>query len=130
MGKCKNSKRCSCKSDLGERIKEHAPLLKILSEAGQRESAVIIRKAPHCFIRFLCECVLNILKGKLELKPNQYKKLRPHKRLLLKLSEPSLPLTERREVLLKKKGGALPGLIPILLSGLTGIAADLIGKLF
>jgi hypothetical protein len=119
-----------CTVELKERLNEFIPLLKKLSAADKKERATIILKAPTCFIRFLCECGLNVLKGNLKLSDDQYQKLRPHRRLLLFLSTPSLSFKVRRRAFLRKKGGFLPVVAPVLLSALSGFVGQAAAKVF
>ena len=127
--KCRKRGTCVCSKELGERMKAYVPLLKKLNDADETERAAIILKAPTCFIRFMCECGLNILKQNLTLSKAQYEKLSDHKRLLLYLSQPYVSFKKRRSVLLKKEGGFLPALTPILLSALAGFVGQAASKL-
>lgn len=126
--KCKWSKNCDCSKSAKERFSKFQPLLKKMISGKPKTRMRLLKKAPTCLIRFLSECGLNILKGNLDLKEDQYERLRPHKRLLLKVSEPSLSLNERRKILLRKKGGFLPVLIPIAATILGGVVGDAISK--
>lgn len=128
--KCRKPSACVCSQKLGERLKKYVPILKKLNDADPTERAEIILKAPTCFIRFLCECGLNILKENVKLSKAQYESLRDHKKVLLYLSQPYVSFTKRRSVLLKKKeGGFLPALTPIILSALSGFVGQAASKL-
>jgi hypothetical protein len=69
-----------------------------------------------------------VLKGNLKLSNGQYKALKPYKNSLLKSSEPLTTLKEKKAALLKKKGGALPLLIPIVLSALGSFAGKALAE--
>lgn len=125
---CRSGGNCWCKKDLGSRFKHYQPLLEEIIAASPARRASLLKKAPSCVIRLLSECGLNVLKGNVKLTDGQYKSLKPHRRLLLQVSEPSLSLKERREVLAKKKGGFLPVILPILLSALSGFAGQAVAK--
>lgn len=120
---------CVCHRDPAERFRYYMPTLKAILKVPQTERGKIYKKATPCFMRFISECGLNILKGNIPLKDTQYKKLKPHKRMLLMLSKKNLSLKAKKEALAKNKGGALPALIPILLSALSGFAGQALAKI-
>lgn len=124
--KCNGS--CMCDKEIHERIENYLPILHQMSVSSVKERLKILEKAPPCVIKLLCEGGLNILKGNIKLKTHQYKKLKPHKRLLLTISKPSISLKQRRTVLGQKKGGVLPVVIPILLSVLASLAGRAVAK--
>ena len=130
--KCRRAKNCVCSESMKAKLEKHMPFLKKLMEAPVKKRVQIIKRAPSCLIRYLSECALNVLKGNLKLSDDQYVKLKPHKQVLLRVSKPSLSMRERRKILLKKKGGVLPALIPMVLpilgSLFAGVAADFISK--
>jgi hypothetical protein len=130
MGGCKGVKGCACK---GKSIKEHfdhfEPILRAYERAGRREREQLLKNVPFCFVQLMAETGLNILKGNLKLPKSQYAHLRPHKRLLLSLSKHGISLKKKKELLVKKKGGFLPVLAPILLSALSGLAGQALGKI-
>ena len=126
--KCKGVANCVCFKSVFDRVSKFEPFLKAIEKAPPSERILLLEGAPSCLIRFLCECGLNILKGNLKLKKKHYKLLKPFKTSLLKLCKPFASLNERRQDLLKKKGGALPVLIPIVLSALASFAGEAIAK--
>lgn len=125
---CKGVVDCTCSKSVFDRMSEFEPFLKELKRAPPSKRVLLLEGAPSCLIRLLCECGLNILRGNLKLKKTQYERLKPYKATLLKLSKPFTHLKEKREDLLKKKGGVLPVLIPIVLSALASFAGEAIAK--
>lgn len=128
-GRCNKLNKCWCTKSIEERLQHFLPELKLLSEASPLQRANILRNASTCLTRLLCETGLNILKGHVKLSDDQYKKIRPHKRLLLMVSKPSIPLKHRREALAKKKGGFLPIVLPAILSAISGFAGQTLSKI-
>lgn len=59
-----------------------------------------------------CELILNILKGKINLKPSQLASLRKYKRVLRYMINKSKPISKKRN-LLSQKGGFLGALLGI-----------------
>lgn len=115
---------CICEKKIGERIKHFLPELERLVKAPRKERAQILKKADTCLARLLCESGMNVLKGNVTLKNDQYQRLKPHKRLLLLVSEPTIPLDKRRKALEEKKGGFLPIILPALISAISGLAGQ------
>lgn len=131
MGKCRKTKNCICtRMSVEERFKHFASTFKDLQGTGPKQRRSILRKAPPCFTRLLCETSLNILKGNLKLPESHYRHLRPHKRLLLKLCKRAISLKEKKNILIRKRGGAafLAALAPIALSALSSFIGQVLGK--
>lgn len=128
MAPCKGPNKCVCKESVIERFKHFLPILQRIPGANNTELQEIIKCASPCFIRLISELGLNILKGSVKLPRHQYKKLRPHKRLLVHLSKPGFSASQHRSKLLKKKGGFLPAVLPFLLTALSGFAGQALAK--
>jgi hypothetical protein len=121
-------KKCVCKKPVKKRLLHFLPILTQLrkSDAGKRRE--ILKAASPCLVHLISECGHNILKGNLCLPEDQYKNLKPHKRLMLLMSKPTLSIKLRRDALLKKKGGFLPVILPFLLSAISGFAGQALAK--
>lgn len=104
------------------------PVLEKYGEGNLKTKKTILKKAPSCMVRLLSECGHNVLKGNVKLPEAQYKKLKPHKRLLLLMSNPSKTLKEKKLALLKKKGGFIQVVLPYLLTALSGFAGQTLAK--
>jgi hypothetical protein len=124
--KCLAGKECVCKQAVMKRFQQYYPLLKDLRNNKKRKE--ILKRAPPCFVRLISECGLNILKGNIKLPEAQYKKLKPHKRLLLSLSKPIISMKQKKALLVKKKGGFLPIVLPFLLSAISGFTGQALAK--
>ena len=73
----------------------------------------MLKGASPDLIKALCECSLNILKGRIKLSPTQKKKLSRHKKNLRLLATKKSTLKHRKRVL--QKGGFLGALLgPVL----------------
>ena len=81
----------------------------------------MLKGASPDLIKALCECSLNILKGRIKLSPTQKKKLSRHKNNLRLLATKKSTLKHRKRVL--QKGGFLGALLgPVL-----GVLGSLFG---
>jgi hypothetical protein len=67
-----------------------------------------------------------LLHGNVPVSPTQFKKLRPYKKVLRRLADKKLTNNQRRQLLVKQKGG----LFGALLGPLAAVASSVIGSLF
>lgn len=131
MTRCKGVKDCSCHGrSVKERFEEFVPVLKEMVEADPKRRLKIMKKLPPCFVTLICETSLNILKGNLKLPDSHYDSLRPHKQMLVSMCRPRDTFKKKKEYLLKKKGGFLAALAPIILSALSGFAGQTLARTF
>ena len=66
-------------------------------------------------LKTICEVILNILKGTVDLSPKQRKVLKKKKRLLYQLASKSVPSKTKKQLLVQQGGSILPSiLVPAL----------------
>lgn len=116
---------CWCKADIKKRLAHFGPQINELINAKSRQRKIILRDANACFLKLLVECALNILKENISVGDDQYKKIRPYKKLLLLMSEPKLSLLRKKKALLNQRGGN--PLAVVLGRVLLSVAASYIG---
>lgn len=104
-------------------LKKNFALLRALQTANARQRKAIISTSPNHLIRSICEIADNLLKGNVVLNPVERKRLNKYKRLLRKIVDKNVPLTDKKRALIQQ-GGALPAL---LIPALTAVAS-LIGE--
>lgn len=118
----------------GKRLsKKYIALLNALCHADKEQRVALIRAADKNFINCICECVLNVLQGVIELKPKEKKRLGKHKSVLRKLiatPRNSIRSSEgawrNRKRTLVQSGGSF---LPIVLAPLLGsIFSKIIGS--
>lgn len=97
--------------------KQHIEHLRLLARSKKKVS--LLRKCPNTFIKALCECALNILKGNVPLSKRQKSRLSPYKKVVRELGKRSLPLYKKRRLLIQKGEGFLGFLIPAAVSALS-----------
>lgn len=110
-----------------QRVREILPELKRLSRLSVKDRRNYIKTCSGPFVDCLCECVRNLLKGRVPLKSKQLKALRRYKRLLRKVSLKKTPRSERRRIL--QTGGLLATVIPPLFTALSTLFAPLANRL-
>lgn len=103
------------------------PELKRLNRLLEKDRRRYLKTCSGPFVDCLCECVKNVLKGRVQLKPKQLEQLRPHKKLLRKLPSRKTPRTERRRIL--QKGGFLPAILPPIISAVGSLFGPILGRL-
>jgi hypothetical protein len=84
----------------------------------------IIKRAKAPLINKICECVLNILNGKVKISKADYDKLKPYKKTFRKLLEKKIKLTQKKKLIIQK-GGFLQIILPLITA-----AIDLFSNLF
>jgi hypothetical protein len=114
---------------LKERFVYFEKQLKEFQEGDTASRKEIIRKAHPCLVQLIAEIGLNILKGNIKLPDDQYKTLKPYKRMLLSLCKPGKSLKERRAVLKRTVGGFLPKVLPAILSAVAGFSGHALAGL-
>jgi hypothetical protein len=121
--KCKAGKQCICKGlSVKEKFDYFAPQLLDLQDASITRRQQVLNDAHPCLVQLICEIGLNILKGNIELPGDQYKDLKPYKRLLLSLCQPGKSLAERKKGLLKAARKLLPKILPVVLTAISSFA--------
>jgi hypothetical protein len=91
-----------------------------------------LKHCSHDFIDCICECTKNLLHGNVPVTAAQYRKLKPYKQVLRRLSDNKLSNKKRRQLLVKQKGGFLGfllGPVASALGPLVSAASSVIGSL-
>jgi len=99
------------------RLKKHAAALKTISQAKPALANAIIKHADKELIDTLCECCLNVAKGRVPLSKSQKTKLGKHKIAIRKLISKETSTNKRKKIL--QRGGFI-GPITSLLMPLVG----------
>jgi hypothetical protein len=81
-----------------QRLRQILPELKRLNQLTEKDRRYYLRTCDGPFVDCMCECIKNLLKGRVPLKSKQLKTLR-YKRLLRKVALKKTPRSERRRVL-------------------------------
>lgn len=97
-----------------------AEVLKFLQKAKPHYRKAVLQKADKELVICICECVYNILKGKVPLTNTQKQNICKHKRLLRRLVKRGEPFTEKRKIIYQKGGSFLPMLLAPIISGVLG----------
>ena len=101
------------------RIERHCHILQVLSKCSKKQCKAILKTAESDLIKCLCECACNIIKGNVQLTSKQKSKLSKHKSHLRQLSDKRIPLTKKKNTLVKHGGALLPLMLPAVFSALS-----------
>lgn len=127
--KCKSGTACVCKGlSVKERFDYFEPQLREFQDGGIDQRKEVLNKAHPCMIQLICEMGLNILKENILLSEHQYERLKPYKRMLLRLCHPGKSLKQRKKILIKAIGGFLPKVLPAVLSAVSAYAGQALAK--
>ena len=109
-----------------EKLKRNLDILKVLSKCKKSLRTGIIQGGDRDLIITLCECVLNLLNGNINISQQEHSKLKKYKNSLRKLLEKK-NLKEKKKILIQK-GGFLEILLPAIISGLSTIISSAINS--
>lgn len=100
-------------------LRRNGAILKVLCKASPATTKALIQSASPDLVKALCECALNVLKGRVTVSSLQKKKLTRHKRDLRDLVKKKTSFKRRRQIL--QKGGFLGLLLKPVVSLLGGL---------
>lgn len=101
------------------RLKTHTDLLRALSTLKPKYIKALLKSCDEEEINCICECIHNVLKGKVPLGEKARKNLKKYKDILRKLVRKST-IKIRKNVIIQKGGAFLPMILGSILSALVG----------
>ena len=107
---------------MSERLRRNQPNLNSLRRMNREARKSYLKRCNQEFIDCLCECSKNLLKGNVPVSTAQFKKLKPYKKVLRKLSNNKVSCEHRRKLLVRQTGS---GFLPALIGPLIALAASL-----
>jgi len=108
------------------RLRANGAAIKTLLKAKPPLAKAMIKHADKELITALCECCLNIAKGRVPLTPPQKSRLKKHKKVIRDLLQKGKSLNARKKLI--QRGGFLPALAAPLLSLLGPILGGIMGR--
>lgn len=90
-----------------KRILKNLDKLKTLYQCNKAEQKHFLKIARPETINTLCDCIHNILKGKVNLTQDQKRKLSSKKKILRKLTDRKNKVPQRKKLLIQHGGGFL-----------------------
>lgn len=98
---------------------ETLELLKLISKS--KNPKPILRKCSNSVIKTLCECAVNVIRGNVSLTKKKKNRLSSYKQSLRKLSDKSIPLYKKRQLLVQRGDGFLSILLPAAISVISSL---------
>ena len=105
---------------MATRMKRNAHMIKALHSCSKSDQKVLLKKAKPDLINAICDCITNIVYGKVPISSQTKNKLKKKKKVLKELTNPKIS-TVRKKNLLVQEGGS------IILKALGGITNFLLG---
>ena len=94
-------------------LRSHYHALHLLKGAAPKLRKTIILNGDKQLVNSICECVLNVLNGNIELSSCVKRKLRKHKNVLRKVVDKRVPILSKK-VIVQRGGFLLPLLSAVL----------------
>lgn len=98
-------------------LKTHKDFLHALHTLKPKYKKALLQTCDEKEINVICECVHNVLQGKVELKEKEKSKLKKYKHILRKLVRKCSNAC-RKKIIVQKGGAFLPLILGSILSGL------------
>ena len=95
----------------------------MLKTAQPKVRKAIVSNCNKEQVNSICECVLNVLNGKIKLSGCDKRKLQKHKAILSKVADKRVPVSSKKKLIVQRGGFLLP-----LLSAVLPTIASLIFK--
>lgn len=102
-----------------QRLKTHTDLLRALHTLKPKYIKALLKSCDEEEINCICECIHNVLKGKVPLEEKEKRKLKKYKDILRKLVRKSTNKI-RKHIIIQKGGAFLPIILGSILSALVG----------
>jgi hypothetical protein len=112
---------------MSSRVRQVLPELKRLNRWVAKDRPRYLKTCGGPFVDCVCECIRNLLKGRVPLRPKQVKVLRRYKRLLRQAASKKTSRKERRRIL--QRGGFIGAILPSVISGLGSLLGPLVSRL-
>lgn len=126
--KRRHSAVCPCNEHIRTQSQYYHKLLKKCGQGSKQNKYQLLKNSDPCFIRYLARCAHGVLTRSIRLPKAHYKQLGGAKKALLRLVNPKLAVSRKRQILLSQTGGAF-GFIPMLIATLgASVGGELIKK--
>ena len=104
-----------------KRIQKYLPILKALSQCSNTDQKNILKSADNQLINAVCDCVTNVVYGKIPISAHHKNKLKRKKNVWRDLSNPKKSVNVKKKLLIQHGSGLLALLLKPLLSAILSI---------
>lgn len=102
-----------------QRLNTHKDLLLALHKLKPKYRKALLKSCDEKEIKCICECIHNVLQGKVPIEEKHKKKLKKYKSVLRKLVRKGVNKV-RKNIIIQKGGAFLPIILGSILSALIG----------
>jgi len=95
-------------------LRSHYHALHVLKDAVPKLRKAIVLNGDKRLVNSICECVLNVLNGNVDLSSCVKRKLSKHKNVLRKVVDKRFPLSGKKKAIAQRGGFLLPLLSAVL----------------
>ena len=106
---------------------KHRDFLNIISKSKRKLRCAILANCNKDQLFSICECVLNICNGNIQIDKRNYLILKKYKKIFKKVLDRKIDFKSKKKLLVQK-GGFLQFLIPAVISGIANIVSAAISK--
>ena len=103
-----------------QRMKRNANMIKALHSCSKNDQKMLLKSAKPDLINAICDCLTNVVYGKIPISSQMKTKLRRKKKVLKELTDPKVTTVRKKNLLVQHGGG-------IITNALGGIAKFLLG---
>ena len=109
-----------------QRVRKILSELKRLRRMSKKDRHKYLKTCDESSVDCVCECMRNLLKGRVPLKTKQLKALKRFKKFIRKAASKKTSRKKRRKTL--QKGGFIGAILPPLVAGLSGLLGTLLNR--
>ena len=99
---------------MSSRLQRNLELIKFLVSKSRAKRQHLYRSCQNDLIMCIADCCLNAIKGNVTLTDEEQCKLKRYRNLIRTLARKSVPLKDKRELLIQRGGALTTLLLPIL----------------
>ena len=103
-----------------KRIKKKLAVLDSLSRCNRKDQECAIKAANDELVQAVCDCITNVLYGRVKLSDYQRRKLKPKKHIWRELVKPKKSTKEKKKLLVQHGSGILGLLLKPVIGALLG----------
>lgn len=103
-----------------QRMRKNFPMLKALHSCSKSNQKQILKAAKPELIKAVCDCIVNVVYGKVPINTQNKTKLRKKIKVLKELTDPKKPTLRKKKLLVQHGGGILSSILGVVIPTLAG----------
>ena len=107
-------------------MKKNSHLLKALhSCTNRKDQKLMLRAARPELVKAICDCIVNVVYGKVPVSSQVKSKLRKKVKILKQLTDPKKTTIKKKNLLIQHGGGFLTSILGAIAKPILGILSDI-----